>query len=241
MAWKDQRVMLIDTSRCIGCKACVVACKQWHQLGAETTAFTGSYQIPPDLSGNNLTYVKFTESTTAEGPGMFEGMKWLFFKDQCRHCFRPKCARACPTGVSTTSEGFVLFNSNCKDANLRPRKKKVGGSLVPMTFAEHCPYNIPRFSPALDQYVKCDFCYDRFASSDPHLNTTTACEAACPAGAIVTGSYTSIFDLGGSNSEARKRLKAAKRTHPLAKIIGGKYGRAKVYYLLTDLPEVFGY
>lgn len=95
------KMMLIDTSKCIGCKACQIACQQWHSRGfkndpsfqrsmpAEQTTFTGSYGNPPDMSGINLTIVKFSEF---EEGGQ---MKFLFFKDQCRHCSIPLCRNAC--------------------------------------------------------------------------------------------------------------------------------------------------
>jgi formate dehydrogenase iron-sulfur subunit len=333
----NEITMFIDTSKCIGCKSCQVACKQWHSLPAETdegtatsgtsttlvdvartptappfinplswavnqwagrgveivdgagagqkrtitsntadtltvspawvtipstntykltTAFTGSYTNPPDMSGNNLTVVKFTETLG------LNGLKFLFLKDQCRHCYQPKCKRACSNGVYKTREGFVLFSSNCNDANLRPRKVKnpdfnhslpvnpiTNPRTITLTFAEHCPYNIPHLSTTLNQYVKCDFCYDRFASSDTTLQRdksslgitqthTTACEYACPSGAIVTGSYAEI--IAGSHSYAKERYRAIIRAYPFARLYTGYKGRTSVIYLLTEPADKYG-
>ncbi len=228
MALSDEIVMFIDASRCIGCKACQVACKQWHQMPAETTAFAGSYQNPPDLSGSTLTLVKFKETTNAEWGATYQGMKWLFLKDQCRHCFRPKCARICPTGIYRSDQGFVIFTENCKPENLKLRKNMYD-------LADACPYDIPRYSPVLGRYVKCDFCFDRFNHSDPHINNKTACEAACPANAIVTGSFAAM------NALAKTRYRAIRKTHRFAKVYGGKgAGRTNVLYLLTDPPSSYG-
>ena len=83
------KMMLIDTSKCIGCKACQIACQQWNQLPAEDTTFTGSYQNPPALSGINPNVVTFTEF---EDNGH---MKWLFFPNRCRHCVQPLCVNKC--------------------------------------------------------------------------------------------------------------------------------------------------
>jgi len=342
----NEITMFIDTSKCIGCRACQVACKQWHSLPAETdegivtgvtsntlvdstripttpptptnplswainqwagrgvqilagtgagqkrtitsntadtltvspiwssaldgtseyalsTTFTGAYTNPPDMSGNNLTVVKFKES---EG---LEGLKFLFLKDQCRHCYQPKCKRGCPGGVYQTNEGFVLFSSNCNDANVKPRKIKnpafnpglpvspTNPRTITMTFAEHCPYNIPRLSTKLNQYVKCDFCYDRFARSDLKLQKdktsmsitttrTTACEHACPAGAIVTGSLADLMAtthyVGSTKVEgyAKRRYRVVKRDYPFARLYTGYKGRTNVIYLLTETPDKYG-
>ncbi|MEM7828513.1 MAG: 4Fe-4S dicluster domain-containing protein, partial [Candidatus Aenigmatarchaeota archaeon] len=102
--------LLVDTSKCQACKACQVACQQWHTLPAEDTTFTGSYQNPPDMSGANLTVVKFIE---LESSGKLE---WLFFKDQCRHCETPSCKASCPfNAIKRDSDGRVyILKSKCK-------------------------------------------------------------------------------------------------------------------------------
>lgn len=221
-----ERVMFIDTSKCIGCKACQVACKQWHQLPAETTTFTGSYQNPPNVSGDTYTVVKFTE---AAGEGLTSGLKWLFFKEMCRHCFRPKCARVCSTGVNRTKEGFVLFNSNATPANLRLRRNMT-------TMTDACPYGIPQLNTVTNTYVKCDFCYDRFIGNP---DAKTACEAACPVNAIRTGSFAEIYS--NYDSIGRDAYRIAKKTHPGARLYMGKgRGRTNVIYLLTDTPATYG-
>ncbi|MEW6586756.1 MAG: 4Fe-4S dicluster domain-containing protein [Nitrospirota bacterium] len=220
-----EKLMFVDTSKCIGCKACQVACKQWHQLSAETTTFTGSYQNPA-LSGNTYTSVKFTE---APGEGMTSGLKWLFFKDQCRHCFRPKCAHVCSTGVTRTQEGFVLFNSNAT-----PSKLKLRRGMTTMTDA--CPYGVPQLNSVTNTYVKCDFCYDRFIGNP---TAKTACEQACPVNAIKTGSYAEIYS--NQNSISRQAYRLAKKTNPLVRLYMGKgRGRTNVIYLLTDTPQAYG-
>jgi len=120
-------VLFIDTSKCIGCKACQVACKQWHSLPANMgtdVTFTGDYTNPPDFDGNNLTYVKFVERDDIEG--MYgEQLQFLFFKNQCRHCVNPQCKTACPQGVKKTKEGFVIFTERCTPANVK--KKYITG------------------------------------------------------------------------------------------------------------------
>ena len=76
---------LIDTTRCIACKGCQVACKQWNNLPAEKTENKGSLQNPPDFSFTTYKLVRMNEE-------MIEGkVKLLYFPDQCRHCLIPSC------------------------------------------------------------------------------------------------------------------------------------------------------
>ena len=75
----------IDTTRCTGCRACQVACKQWHNLPAEETTNRGTYQNPADLSFDTYKLVRMNE-TVIGGQ-----LKWLFFQEQCRHCIEAPC------------------------------------------------------------------------------------------------------------------------------------------------------
>ncbi|MBE0427789.1 MAG: 4Fe-4S dicluster domain-containing protein [Nitrospirae bacterium] len=225
-------MMFIDTSKCIGCKACQVSCKQWHNLPAETTVFEGSYTNPPDLSENTLTHVKFTEFER------WGKLSWLFFKDQCLHCVRPKCQWICPKGVERTREGFVLFNDNCIPANVLvdgTEEQKIDA------FIAACPFNIPRFDVAKAKFVKCDFCYDRFYGTGHEIYTThrdgkptTACELTCPPGAIITGPAEDIKDI------ANRRFGEVRYDYPYASLYNGNYGRTNVIFLLVEEPASYG-
>jgi formate dehydrogenase iron-sulfur subunit len=216
---KNEMMMLIDTSKCIGCKACQVACKQWHMLPAESTSFTGSYTNPPDFSGKTLTYIKFTDYEKNKK------LSFLFFKHQCRHCERPKCQLACPNGIERTREGFVIFNEDCIPEN--ERKDIIAA----------CPFNVPRFNETNGNYVKCDFCFDRFGGYSTTYRDgkpTTACELACPTGAIVTGFAADISSL------VKRRYSKVRRTMPKANIYNGNYGKTHVIYLLVEKPSAYG-
>jgi len=227
----DRIMMFIDTSKCIACKACQVACKQWHSLPAEETTFTGSLQNPPDVSGSTLTNIRFTEYENVRGKLLF-----LFFKNQCRHCIRPKCNKACARGVEVTAEGFVIFNEDCTIANLR-----VSGTTddeKKENFKNTCPFKIPRYNETLGRFVKCDFCVDRF-NSDFYLGhregkPTTACEFTCPPGAIYTGPVTDV------RGRALARLRALKVNNKKANLYQGKYGRTQVIFLLTETAKAYG-
>ena len=90
--------MLIDTSKCIGCRACQVACKQWNQLPAEKTTFTGTYENPPRFSPITWTKIAFNEY---EENGR---LHWLFSKQGCMHCGDAACIKVCPC---------LLYTSRC--------------------------------------------------------------------------------------------------------------------------------
>lgn len=226
-------MMFIDTSKCIGCKACQVACKQWHQLPAETTTFTGSYTNPPDLSGTTLTHVKFTEYEDDIGGKL----KWLFFKNQCMHCNQAECQILCPKGVKKTSQGFVIFTDKCIPANVKAQGDEADKIAA---FLACCPYHIPRYDATTGRFVKCDFCFNRFNGGGYGIYTTyrdgkptTACELTCPPGAIVTGNAKDIMAL------AKQRLYEVRfnLNHFNATLWGG---RGRVIFLLTEHYSAYG-
>ena len=109
-----ERLMFIDTSKCMrmqGLPGCVQAVAQ---LPTEALTFTGFYTNPPDLSGSTLTIVKFTEFEDMRGK-----LNWLMSRIQCMHCNQAECQIHCPKGVQKSLEGFVVFNDKCTVANLR--------------------------------------------------------------------------------------------------------------------------
>jgi len=236
-------MMLIDTSKCIGCKACQVACKQWHSLPAEETSFTGSYSNPPDVSGKTLTAVKFTEFEDIR-----QKLYYVFFKKQCMHCNQAECQIHCPKGVIKSREGFVIFTDKCTVANLRG----VDGADEAAKIANYialCPYNIPRYDYDNQRFVKCDFCVNRFPSGycgpscsvtfrsgkpiPTSTGPTTACEFTCPPGAILTGPAKEIMNY------AKERLYEVKANlnHSNAMLWGG---RGRVVFLLTEHYTNYG-
>ena len=93
-----------DTTLCIGCKACEVACKQWNQLPSDGYAFTGhSYDNTVELSATTWRHVAFIEhSRPADGTG--KAVNWLMMSDVCKHCTHAGCMEACPTGAIIRNE-----------------------------------------------------------------------------------------------------------------------------------------
>lgn len=158
---------LIDVSKCIGCKACQVACMEWNDLREEVGEVTGVYDNPHDLSPATWTLMRFTEWDNPETGNL----EWLIRKDGCMHCSDPGCLKACPSpgAIVQYSNGIVDFISeNC-----------IGCGYC----VKGCPFNIPRISKADNKAYKCTLCSDRVA-----VGQAPACVKACPTQALVFGS-----------------------------------------------------
>jgi formate dehydrogenase iron-sulfur subunit len=247
--------MLIDMSKCIACKACQIACQQWHQLPAEDTSFEGSYQNPKDLSAANLTLTKFFEV------GNNGDLRWLFFVDRCRHCKDPQCKEACPLkAIKQTNKGMVYIKAKCTPTKPFP------GAVVGVDYCSDndekpcqlaCPFkrfgsppnSIPRYrlnngsALADGRANKCDFCYDRWRNATlkapPYdgvfaKSKKCACELVCPTGAIKTG------------GNAKMRRKAERRVadlqangYPNANVYPAGY-ETQIIWVLLDDRSVYG-
>ncbi len=166
---------LTDTSLCIGCKACEVACKQWNGLPADDTGrgLTGfSYDNTVDLGATTWRHVAFIErhlpTPTAERPGQ-PPTAWLMMSDVCKHCVHAGCLEACPTGaiVRTEFDTVVIQQDICNGC----------GYCVPA-----CPFGVPQLDHADGRARKCTLCYDRLLDG-----MEPACAKACPTDSIVVG------------------------------------------------------
>ena len=155
---------LIDVSRCIGCKGCEVACKEWNDLPPEPTRNLGSYQSHPDLSSQTWTLIRFNE---LEVDGR---LQWLMLKDGCMHCEEPGCLMACPSpgAIVQYANGIVDFN---QDACIGCGYCITG-----------CPFDVPRRSATTGKVYKCNLCVDRVSAG-----LEPACAKTCPTGAIQFG------------------------------------------------------
>jgi formate dehydrogenase iron-sulfur subunit len=174
------RAMLIDLARCIGCRACQAACKQWHDLPAEATHNAGSYENPPRRSAWTWTTVEFHEVTQANGR-----LAWVFAKRQCMHCDDPGCAAACPVGaLRKTPEGPVVYDD----------RKCIGCRYCMLA----CPFGVPTFEwdEPVPYIRKCTLCADRLGAG-----MAPACSKACPTDALVTGGRGALLE------EARTRIR----------------------------------
>jgi formate dehydrogenase iron-sulfur subunit len=156
---------LIDTTKCIGCKACQVACMEWNDLRGEVGTNIGSYENPHDLSDTTWTLMRFAEVEDTKG-----NLEWLIRKDGCMHCADPGCLKACPSpgAIVQYANGIVDFHEeNC-----------IGCGYC----ITGCPFDIPRISKRDHKAYKCTLCSDRVA-----VGLEPACIKACPTGALVFG------------------------------------------------------
>jgi formate dehydrogenase iron-sulfur subunit len=156
---------LIDISKCIGCKACQVACMQWNDLRDDVGTTVGVYDNPIDLTDQSWTVMRFAEYKSPEGK-----LEWLIRKDGCMHCEDPGCLKACPApgAIVKYANGIVDFISeNC-----------IGCGYC----VKGCPFNIPRISTADHKAYKCTLCSDRVS-----VGQAPACAKACPTQAIYFG------------------------------------------------------
>ncbi len=156
---------LIDTTKCIGCKACQVACMEWNDLRGEIGTNIGEYQNPHDLDDSTWTLMRFAEVENTKGD-----LEWLIRKDGCMHCKDPGCLKACPSpgAIVQYSNGIVDFHEeNC-----------IGCGYC----VTGCPFDIPRISKKDHKAYKCTLCSDRVA-----VGLEPACIKSCPTGALVFG------------------------------------------------------
>lgn len=157
------KAILVDSSRCIGCRGCQVACKQWHDLKAEPAVFRGTYENPTELSAWTWRKVKFVE-TASEG-----GSRWHFLSDACKHCTDASCLAVCPTGA--------LFRRPWGAVDLD--QTRCNGCRYCVAA---CPFGVIAFNAETGRANKCVMCPDRVqAGLEP------ACVATCPTGALTFG------------------------------------------------------
>lgn len=201
--------ILVDTTVCTACRGCQVACKQWHDLPGEKTQNMGSYQNPQDLSFTTYKLVRMNE-TVVKGK-----LNWLFFPDQCRHCFDAPCQMA-------ADDADAIYNDESTGAILYTQRSK---TLDAPEIKDACPYDIPRAGKD-GTLSKCDFCNDRI-----HNGLQPACVTSCPTGAMAFGNRDEILKL------AKERLGIAKKRFPDAMLVDPD--EVNVIYLLGQKPEAY--
>src|SRR5437660_6697876 len=163
---------LTDSTLCIGCKACEVACKEWNGVGEDGLDWSGfSYDNTGSVGASTWRHVKFVEQTPEPGFGgnAPEMNSWAFSSDVCKHCENAGCLEACPTGsiVRTEFETVYVQPDICNGC---------GYCVV------GCPFGVIDRRPTDGRAFKCTFCYDR-----QKAGLQPACATACPTGSIAFG------------------------------------------------------
>ncbi|MFN8523730.1 MAG: 4Fe-4S dicluster domain-containing protein [Chloroflexota bacterium] len=218
---------LTDSTLCIGCKACEVACKQWNQLpmdGLELTA--RSYDNTGDLGAETWRHVTFVEQldpTVRAGrmPPFQSG--WLMLSDVCKHCANAGCMEACPTGAIVRTEfGTVLIQQDiCNGC----------GYCVPA-----CPFGVPELSELDGRAHKCTLCYDRLKDG-----LEPACAKSCPTNSIQFGPVADLRDRAQERVARLRDLGVQKARVYGDSVAGGTggIGGLNAMSILIDDPEVY--
>jgi formate dehydrogenase iron-sulfur subunit len=209
-----------DTSVCIGCKACEVACKEWNQLPSSDKGFLGdSLDNTGSLDGQTWRHVKFIDNVPDETMGRGDGQAFLLMSDVCKHCQHASCMDVCPTGaiVRTEFDSVFIQQSVCNGCR---------------NCIAACPYDVIDINPDRDVAQKCTLCYDRLQGG-----MEPACAKACPTESIQFGPLDEL------RSKAENRLASLHDQGLEAANLYGHdetvYGGLNAFFLLMDTPETY--
>jgi formate dehydrogenase iron-sulfur subunit len=213
-----------DTTVCIGCKACQVACHQWNDLPAQRgpgrrplPVLSGnSYDNTGSLSDVNWRHVKFIEQFSPDR----KEAAWLMMSDVCKHCVHAPCLEVCPTGAIMRTEFDTVYIqepacNGCRDC------------------ISACPFGVIHMSETKHIAQKCTFCYDRLKDGLP-----PACAQACPTQSIRFGPITKLKEQAQVRLQQlhNQGVRRARLYGADDKVLGG----LNSFYLLLDEPEVYG-
>jgi formate dehydrogenase iron-sulfur subunit len=211
-----------DTSVCIGCKACEVACKEWNQLPEkeDELGFLGqSLDNTGELNGATWRHVQFIDNVPDETMGEGNGKAFLLMSDVCKHCKHAACLEVCPTGAIIRTEFDTVFIqedvcNGCRDC------------------IAACPYDVIDIDEDSDVARKCTLCYDRLQGG-----MEPACAKACPTDSIQFGP---LDELRARAKKREKQLHAQGLKE--ANLYGADddvYGGLNAFFLLMDEPEAY--
>jgi formate dehydrogenase iron-sulfur subunit len=242
---KPRKGFFTDTSLCIGCKACEVACKEWNQIPMSMHGFSGkSYDNTIDLGADTWRHVAFVEQRVParvnDGASLVEaaeramaidagvqtyqegdGIRWLMASDVCKHCTDAACLEVCPTGALFRTEyGTVVVQEDvCNGC----------GYCVPA-----CPFGVLDQREEDGRVWKCTLCYDRLKD-----DKEPACAQACPTDSIQFGDLSELRERAERRLDRLQTAGQEKAQLYLADDDDG-IGGAGAFFLLLDDPEVYG-
>ncbi|MEP6574090.1 MAG: 4Fe-4S dicluster domain-containing protein [Gemmatimonadota bacterium] len=212
-----------DTTICIGCKACQVACHQWNQLPATNggnTELTGnSYDNTGSLNALDWRHVKFIEQIPEDRSqeGFLKGSRWLMMSDVCKHCVEAGCLEVCPTGaiIRTEFDSVFIQQDVCNGCR---------------ACVSACPFGVVDMGHD-GRAHKCTLCYDRLQHG-----MEPACAQACPTDSIRFGEVSELMVLADRRVEELRAQGIPAYIYGKDDIVGG----LNCFFLLVDKPEVYG-
>jgi formate dehydrogenase iron-sulfur subunit len=208
-----------DTSICIGCKACEVACNEWNQLPTKDISFLDSLDNTGQLDGTQWRHVQFIDNVEDQTMSAGDGKAFLLMSDVCKHCKHASCLEVCPTGAIIRTEFDTVFIqedvcNGCRDC------------------IAACPYDVIDVDHEKNVARKCTLCYDRLQGG-----MEPACAKVCPTQSILFGPLDELRATA-KKREAQLHAQGIKQ----ANLYGADdkvYGGLNAFFLLMDEPEAY--
>ena len=208
-----------DTSVCIGCKACEVACKQWNELPGNEASFLDGFDNTGSLDSQNWRHVEFIDRVPDQTMTSGQGKAWLMMSDVCKHCQHASCMDVCPTGaiIRTEFDSVYIQPDVCNGCR---------------NCIAACPYDVIGANEHTGVVQKCTLCYDRLQGG-----MEPACAKACPTQSIQFGPVIELREAAQKRVDDLHAQGVAE-----ARLYGHDesiYGGLNAFFLLMDEPGVY--